>query len=217
VEDNEWAKGRENVHNVLKNELKACDLAKKQLEDAVGKRKLKDVTSFIERVRKGDVVLGGDVSSGAGGFSADLLERGRQAVFLSDRAAILKMRLLAIKSKQCSNKANKYHCPEIFLDVVADKLTSTAVLFLNVELLSDFYYNFPRELDLRLGKGLSEAEIERFASEDPKVKRQLDVIRKKDMLELVLQKIEGLRALEGRAKREARGEEKGAKGRWSLF
>jgi dynamin-like GTPase MGM1, mitochondrial len=150
---------------------------------------------------------------------------GRQAVFLSDRASLLKMRLLAIKSKQCSTKANKYHCPEIFLDVVADKLTSTAVLFLNVELLSEFYYNFPRELDLRLGKGLSEAEIERFASEDPKIKRQLDVIKKKDMLELVLRKIEGLRALEGRAKREAegRGREEGLKGRdgkggrWSLF
>lgn len=128
------------------------------------------------------------------------------------------MRLLAIKSKQCASQSNKYQCPEIFLDVVADKLTSTAVLFLNVELLSEFYYNFPRELDLRLGKGLSEAEIERFASEDPKIKRQLDVIRKKDMLELVLRKIEGLRALEGRAKREAGREhdDKGGK-RWSLF
>jgi dynamin-like GTPase MGM1, mitochondrial len=95
------------------------------------------------------------------------------------------------------------------------------VLFLNVELLSEFYYNFPRELDLRLGpKGLSDADIERFASEDPKIKRQLDVIRKKEMLELVLKKIEGLRALEGRAKREATREDaKGGKSgqRWSLF
>jgi dynamin-like GTPase MGM1, mitochondrial len=80
VDDNEWSKSRENVHHVLKNELKACDLARKQLEDAVGKKKLKDVTAFIDRVRKGDVVLGGDVSSGAGGFSADLLERGKPAL-----------------------------------------------------------------------------------------------------------------------------------------
>jgi dynamin-like GTPase MGM1, mitochondrial len=77
VEDNEWSKGRENVSTVLRNELKACDLARKHLENDVGKRKLKDVTSFIERVRKGDVVLSGDVSSGAGGFSAELLERGK--------------------------------------------------------------------------------------------------------------------------------------------
>ena len=51
------------------------------------------------------------------------------------------MRLMAVKSKQCASKKNKYYCPEVFLDVVADKLTSTAVLFLNVELLSEFYYN----------------------------------------------------------------------------
>lgn len=103
---------------------------------------------------------------------------------------------------------------------MADKLTSTAVLFLNVELLSEFYYNFPRELDLRLGKGLSEAEIERFAAEDPKIKRQLDVVRKKEMLELVLNKIEGLRALEGRAKREMNERRSGKEARgkgWSLF
>lgn len=63
-------------------------------------------------------------------------------MFLRDRADIIKMRLLAVKSKQCANVKNKYYCPEVFLDVVADKLTSTAVLFLNVELLSEFYYNF---------------------------------------------------------------------------
>src|SRR5204862_256390 len=148
-------------------------------------------------------------------------------VFLRDRADIIKMRLLAVKSKQCSNKKNKYYCPEVFLDVVADKLTSTAVLFLNVELLSEFYYNvrgffififilfppppiesrysyssanmqslqFPRELDSRLGRHLSETEVERSAREDPKIRRHLDVIRRKDMLELVLEKMENLRQL----------------------
>ena len=76
VDDHEWAKGRQNISKVLRDELKACDAATKKLEDSVGKRKLKDVTAFIERVRKGEVVLNGDVSSGAGGFSAELLERG---------------------------------------------------------------------------------------------------------------------------------------------
>ena len=122
-------------------------------------------------------------------------------MFLRDRAAILQMRLLAVKSKQCTAKSNKYYCPEVFLDVVADKLTSTAVLFLNVELLSEFYYNFPRELDARLGRHLSESEIERFAREDPKVRKHLDVIKRKEMLELVLEKMESLRMLEGKEKR----------------
>ncbi|ETI21724.1 hypothetical protein G647_08071 [Cladophialophora carrionii CBS 160.54] len=218
VEPNEWSKGRENVGRVLKNELKACEAAQRQLEDSIGKRKLKDVMGFIDRVRKGDVVLEGDGTGGAGGFSSALLQKGREAVFLRDRADIIKMRLLTVKSKQCANLKNKYYCPEVFLDVVADKLTSTAVLFLNVELLSEFYYNFPRELDLRLGRHLDQSEIERFAREDPKVRRHLDVIKRKEMLELVLEKIESLRQLEGRAKKEqAKAVQAKERGRWSLF
>ena len=141
---------------------------------------------------------------------------------MRDRADILKMRLLAVRSRQCASQKNKYYCPEVFLDVVADKLTSTAVLFLNVELLSEFYYNFPRELDIRLGRHLSDAEVERFAREDPKVRKHLDVIRRKEMLELVLEKIESLRQLEGRAKasvtaeRTASAAKQRSKG-WSIF
>ncbi|MCJ1306356.1 dynamin-like GTPase mgm1 [Hypocenomyce scalaris] len=225
VEDAEWSKGRENVSGVLKTELNACDAAVRHVEENVGgKRKLKDVIGFIDRVRKGEVVLEGDGAGGAGGFSADLLAKGREAVFLRDRASILRMRLQAIKSRQCSRKKNKYHCPEIFLDVVADKLTSTAVLFLNVELLSEFYYNFPRELDARLGRHLSDSEIERFAREDPRIRSHLDVIRRKEMLELVLEKMESLRMLEGREKRredivksQAAGAAKERGKGWSLF
>lgn len=152
---------------------------------------------------------------------------GREGIFLRDRADILKMRLAAVRSKQCSTLKNKYYCPEVFLDVVADKLTATAVLFLNVELLSEFYYHFPRELDQRLGRHLSEAEIERFAREDPKVRRHLDVIKKKEMLELALRKIESLRQLEGGAgaARRASREEGGRRGKeaekerrgWGIF
>jgi len=161
VEDNEWAKGRENVTAVLKDELKVVEAAVKQLEEQVGGRKrVRDVMSFIDRVRSGQVVLEGDGVGGAGGFSSALLAKGRftcllvsqffeldtnnttgrEAVFLRDRIDVLKLRLLAIKSKQCASKKNKYHCPEVFLDAVADKLTTTADLFLDAELLSKFYY-----------------------------------------------------------------------------
>ncbi|KAL8823765.1 MAG: hypothetical protein Q9191_005570 [Dirinaria sp. TL-2023a] len=202
VENSEWAKSRQNVADVLKDELKACEAAARDVEESVGgRRKLKDVMAFVDRVRKGEVVVEGDGVGGAGGYSAALLSKGREAAFLRDRASILQMRLLALKSKQCATKSHKYHCPEVFLDVVADKLTSTAVLFLNVELLSEFYYNFPRELDARLGRHLPENEVERFAREDPKVRKHLDVIRRKEMLELVLEKMESLRLLEGKEKK----------------
>ncbi|KAK7192048.1 hypothetical protein DPSP01_003914 [Paraphaeosphaeria sporulosa] len=220
LEDNEWARGRENVTAVLKEELKVCEAAAKRLEDqAGGRKKVRDVMAFIDRVRNGQVVLEGDGIGGAGGFSAPLLAKGREAVFLRDRTDVLKMRLLAVKSKQCANKKNKYHCPEVFLDAVADKLTTTADLFLDAELLSKFYYNFPRELDARLGRGLSQSEIDRFAREDPKIRRHLDVVRRKDLLETVLKEMESLRQLEAREKRSIRREpkEERRKGGWSLF
>lgn len=219
IEEREWTKGREHVGTVLKKELQDCESAFKGIEGSVGgKRKLKDVMAFIDKARKGDIVVEGDGRSGAGGFSAALLSRGREAVFLRDRADIIKMRLMAVKSRQCADLKNKYYCPEVFLDAVATKLASTAVLFLNVELLSEFYYNFPRELDLRLGRHLSDEQIEAFAKEDPKVKHHLEVIRRKELLELVLEKMESLRQLEGRERGAQVGKkEEKERGRWGLF
>lgn len=128
------------------------------------------------------------------------------------------MRLLAVKSRQCKDLKNKYYCPEVFLDAAASKLAQTAVLFLNVELLSEFYYNFPRELDARLGRHLNEEQVERLAKEDPKVKRHLEVIRRKELLELVLEKMESLRQLEGRDRVKSGAEAKRERGgRWGLF
>ena len=77
VEDAEWAKGRQNISSVLKNELQACEAAVRRVEDNMGgKKKLKDVMGFIDRVRKGEVILEGNGSGGAGGFSAALLQKG---------------------------------------------------------------------------------------------------------------------------------------------
>ncbi|KAK7966631.1 dynamin family protein [Apiospora aurea] len=216
MEDREWTQGREHVQGVLKKELQACEGAMQDLESTVGgRRKLKEVLNFVDKARKGDIIVENENQAGAGGFS-------REAAFLRDRADIIKMRLMAVKSKQCASMKNKYHCPEVFLDAVATKLASTAVLFLNVELLSEFYYNFPRELDTRLGRHLSEEDVEKFAKEDPKIKKHLEVIRRKELLELVLDKMESLRQLEGReGQRLKPGSKKGGaekeKGRWGLF
>lgn len=77
VEDTEWAKARQDISGVLRNELKACEAAVQRVEvDMGGKRKLRDVMGFIDRIRKGEVVLEGDGVGGAGGFSAALLSKG---------------------------------------------------------------------------------------------------------------------------------------------
>ncbi len=77
LEDTEWERGRVSVVNVLKEELRVCEAAVRRIEtDIGGKKKMKDVTHFIDRVRSGQVVLEGDGIGGAGGFSSALLDRG---------------------------------------------------------------------------------------------------------------------------------------------
>lgn len=79
LEDFEWARGRENVTTTLKGELKDCESAIKVTETEMGgKKKFRDVVSFIDRVRSGDVVLEGNSGGGAGGFSAALLAKGEK-------------------------------------------------------------------------------------------------------------------------------------------
>lgn len=82
VEDLEWTKARQDMSGVLRNELKACEAAVQRVEvDMGGKRKLRDVMNFVDRVRKGEVVLEGDGVGGAGGFSAALLSKGTPIYF----------------------------------------------------------------------------------------------------------------------------------------
>lgn len=78
VEDREWTQGREQVGLVLKKELGDCEKAMTGLEAAVGgRRKLKEVMTFVDKARKGDIAVEGDGRSGAGGFSAALLQKGK--------------------------------------------------------------------------------------------------------------------------------------------
>ena len=61
------------------------------------------------------------------------LPAAREAMFLSSRSSILRLRVLALKSRRCkAGPEQKAFCPEAFLNVVADKLSSTAVQFINV-------------------------------------------------------------------------------------
>ena len=77
LDDAEWVRGRDNIAKVLKEELRVCENAIHHVEEQVGgRRKLKDVMGFIDRVRTGQVVLEGDGVGGAGGFSAALLWKG---------------------------------------------------------------------------------------------------------------------------------------------
>lgn len=192
VEPREWILNREHTGGLLKEELKQCNSAFQNIKKTVGGNKLKQIMMYLENE---DNSVGETMKNENLGFSPTLVSKGRQALFLKQRASLLSMRLRFLRSSTCKHKENKSQCPEVFLNTVADKLTATAVLFLNVELLSDFYYSFPRELEDTLTNGLSKDQIDAYAKEDPKVKKHIELQERRDLLQLALSKIDDVMAL----------------------
>ena len=137
LEQREWDSARKSAAALLEKEIKICDAAYNQIQRMVGgKRRLQSVMSAVVAIDSSDA--DGHTASV---YNRDLLEAGRRAQICKDRATLLHARKTFINSGNCSHVKNDYACPEIFLDAVAEKLSSMAVLFLNMELLSEFYYN----------------------------------------------------------------------------
>lgn len=192
VESREWNISRNHSLGLMREELKQCKTRFHEIKKTVGGNKLKQIMTYLENENNN---VGKALSDENIGFSPGLLLRGKEALFLRDRASLLSMRIKFLRSSSCKYKDSKYKCPEAFMDVVADKLTQTAVLFLNVELLSDFYYSFPRELEDKLTSNLTKDQVDAYAKEDPKVKRHIELQERKNLLELALSRIEDVMAL----------------------
>ncbi|SMN19562.1 similar to Saccharomyces cerevisiae YOR211C MGM1 Mitochondrial GTPase, present in complex with Ugo1p and Fzo1p [Maudiozyma saulgeensis] len=182
LEDRDWSLARTHSIKLIREELAQCEGQFNTIKNSVGSKKLNRVMTYLEN--------DGSSQKETLGMSKILLERGGEAIFLKKRTQVLNFRLKMLKNK-CYSSSEKDRCPEVFLNAVNEKLTSTAVLFLNVELLSDFFYNFPIELDKKLGT-LNNEQIEMFAKEDPKVARHIELQKRKELLELALQKIDSI-------------------------
>ncbi|CAB4253643.1 similar to Saccharomyces cerevisiae YOR211C MGM1 Mitochondrial GTPase, present in complex with Ugo1p and Fzo1p [Maudiozyma barnettii] len=182
LEDRDWSMARTHSIKLIKEELAQCNEQFNTIKNSVGAKKLNRVMTYLEN--------DGSSQKETLGMSKILLERGGEATFLQKRTEVLNFRLKMLKNK-CYSSSEKDRCPEVFLNAVNEKLTATAVLFLNVELLSDFFYNFPIELDKKLGT-LNNEQIEMFAKEDPKVARHIELQKRKELLELALQKIDSI-------------------------
>ncbi|CUS20449.1 LAQU0S01e06832g1_1 [Lachancea quebecensis] len=181
LEERDWSVALDHSTKLMREELRQCNERLQAIKNTVGNRKLQQVTAYLQQDSARQETLG---------FSALLLERGREAAFLEKRLQLLSFRLKTLKNK-CHSTADKDVCPEVFLNAVSDKLTSTAVLFLNVELLSDFFYNFPIELDRKL-TALSDEQVEMFAKEDPRIARHIELQKRKELLTLALERIDSI-------------------------
>ncbi|KAJ2914503.1 hypothetical protein MD484_g5908, partial [Candolleomyces efflorescens] len=225
VEPREWEQGRERAVESYERELKSVeeklDTIRKKvgggrrlgqlvgyvktLEEKQKQREKEKAARRLENVGKDVAVdeaasfrqeIEADDSPEAYRYPPAQIMDGQVAMMCSERLHILKLRLAALKSKRCKvGPQSEAFCPEAFLNVVADKLAYTSSLFINIELLEHFFYQFPREIDSRLLYDLDRKEIVDFARENPVVRRHLDLQDRKDKLEEVMKQLNSLSTL----------------------
>ncbi|KAG9005852.1 dynamin-like GTPase mgm1 [Tulasnella sp. JGI-2019a] len=218
IDDREWESGREKAVGLFEKELDSCHDKLAAIKKRVGgNRRLTALLGYVkaledeERERAtrrftpiqplADDSMDSPVAavetekSVADDYRyppAHVIDARRAAQYI-DRLTILKLRLAALKSKRCkSGPESDTFCPEVFLNVVADKLAYTSAMFINIELLDQFFYQFPREIDSRLMYDLDRSEIIRFARENPGIRRHLELQDRKDKLEEVMKQLQSL-------------------------
>ncbi|KAH0833107.1 P-loop containing nucleoside triphosphate hydrolase protein [Lanmaoa asiatica] len=207
VDEREWEQGRGRAMDLFDREVAMCEAKLKEIRKRVGgSRRLSGLMGYVRELeeqaqeRKNKRFAGEDEAPAEEPESyryppAQILDA-RHAMMYSDRLSILKLRLAALKSKRCKGgPENDVLCPEVFLNVVADKLAYTSTMFINIELLDHFFYQFPREIDSRLIYDLDRNEIVQFARENPVIRRHLELQERKDKLEEVMKQLNSLSTL----------------------
>ncbi|KIO34291.1 hypothetical protein M407DRAFT_64253 [Tulasnella calospora MUT 4182] len=218
MDDREWEAGRERAVSLYEKELASCQDQLASIKKRVGgNRKLSSLLGYVTKLEEEERSKAAmrlalsttpkeddkDGEAAPEASTPSLLDNyrynpahvvdARRAAAYIDRLAILKLRLAALRSKRCrAGPENDAFCPEVFLNVVAEKLAYTSAMFINIELLDQFFYQFPREIDSRLMYDLDRAEITRFARENPSIRRHLDLQDRKDKLEDVMKQLQGL-------------------------
>lgn len=189
VTDEEWKDGVKRTIKLLEKELSMCEDMLWTLKKNIGRKRLR---SAIKRVLDEEKVHPAEQLKQEDDDTEEqqphrILEKAKEALFLQDRAMIIKYRLAALKSRQCKTSDNKQYCPEAFLNIIAEKLTYTAVMFIQVELLNDFFFSFPLDvIDDRIVHPMSMTQIDKFAKENPSVQKHLILQDRKTKLENVM-------------------------------
>ncbi|KAJ3153371.1 dynamin-like GTPase mgm1 [Irineochytrium annulatum] len=211
--EQEWAAGAQKAQQLLDRTLAESQRDLQNIKASIGRRKLRNAMRYVQKVDKEapparlgqatitEITPASSSSSPESStpepdpsspFNVKILEKARSAIRLQDRITTLQSRSAAVRSRQCMTSTNRACCPEVFLEVVSDKLTYTAVMFIYVELLNEFFFQLPREIDNKLYYDLSKDQILKFARENPSVAKHLEVQDRKATLELVMEKLRGI-------------------------
>ncbi|ORY51496.1 hypothetical protein BCR33DRAFT_712540 [Rhizoclosmatium globosum] len=192
--EQEWQEGVKRATALLDSTLASDESELKSIKSTFGRRRLRNAINQIRKYEK-DPEAGPATAAELGIESerdAKLFASAREALRLQKHISTLQGRLGALRSRQCAVSTNKSCCPEALMEVLADKLTYTAVMFIYVELLNEFFFQLPREVDNKLYYDLNRQQILKFANENPSVRKHLEIQERKATLELVMEKLRSL-------------------------
>ncbi|ORX53362.1 hypothetical protein BCR36DRAFT_285003 [Piromyces finnis] len=201
--DLEWERGKERAISLVDRHIQESQKKLQEIRSQVGRRKLRTAIKYIrhqnqrklhqfddslEGVEDETQILKKEISKPRQ-YNPILIEKAKEAMGLRKEIAVLKGRAAALRSRQCSSTSGKSCCPEAFLNVISQKLANSAVMFIQIELLNEFMFQFPREVDNKLYYDLSREEVNNFACENPTIRRHIELQKRKDALELVMDKL----------------------------
>ncbi|KAG8864908.1 dynamin-like GTPase mgm1 [Tulasnella sp. 330] len=221
IDDREWESGREKSVVLFEKELESCQdklaVIKKRvggnrkltsllgyvkaLEDEERERaarRLVPIPSLIDNDTEAPAPIPEAEKSIADNYRynpAHVIDARRAAQYI-DRLTILKLRLAALKSKRCkAGPESDTFCPEVFLNVVADKLAYTSAMFINIELLDQFFYqasfHYSDIEDTSLTFAMMSSSLARLIL-DSWIRRHLDLQDRKEKLEEVMKQLQSL-------------------------
>jgi hypothetical protein len=195
----EWSDAQDRTVGLLKREINMCEAALAKIRQSLGPSQLKSVIQYVSDKAETDKYPSNEnieaiegqppIEDATPTYSPKLINKAKQAIWLRDRVRSLRFRLSMVKGRTCRSSLNKAACPEVYLTMVASKLAYTSVQFIQVELLNEFFFQFPREVDTQLYYGLSREQLVQFAHQNPLIKRQLDLEEKRKALEKALHKL----------------------------
>ncbi|KAI3630056.1 hypothetical protein MIR68_011491 [Amoeboaphelidium protococcarum] len=197
--ESEWDEGLRRSIAALELKLQSARADLIKIKNAVGGRVLK---SAMQQVTS-DVTDNGKESPSTGkssSISPKLRQIAVEALSLQKQINQVEGRLYQLRSgwfvpSQCAgfsavkDSRLKIECPEPYLFMIADKMAQTATMFIWVELLNELLYQVPREIDSKLYYSKSRDEIQKFANENPQVRKHLMLQRKKELLQTAMDKL----------------------------
>lgn len=183
----EWKAAQKRAGEVLTIYATNLESELSDIKRNIGSRRLRRA---MKRAHEIDESGGSDADDRL--FSKTQLEKARQANLIQKNIKTVNSRLSALRSYQCSYRRPSC-CPEIQMIALSEKLAQQAMVFIQIELLNEYFFQLPRDVDESMYYNLTRPKITAFAKENPAVSKHLEIQERRKTLEIALQKLRSLK------------------------